>query len=361
MIKILHITPDFNYSCGRSKLVYLYFKYFGNHPDYEIHFISNGGDSLDRLNDKASLKFQRLEFSTGYKNLFYYRNFYTKLKKYIRNNKIDLVHTHHRFPEMVAVKIEKKLKIKTVISTHGFTRGFKNISFQSDKIFSVSNSINRYLMNNFNIKKDKIISLYNPIENVTQIDFRLGEQFKSENDISSDMKLLLFVGRISKDKGIDTLIKSFTSVKEKIENVFLVINGQLEKKKYRQYLDEDKIIYVPPQNDISHLYYIADIVILPSRTDSFPYVMLEAGTFKKTFIGGNTGGIAEFIDDGGNGLLVDPENSEQLAEKIIYLLNNPDVGKKFGENLHRKVNELCDYYSYFNQVEKIYNKLVEAE
>jgi glycosyltransferase involved in cell wall biosynthesis len=86
--------------------------------------------------------------------------------------------------------------------------------------------------------------------------------------------------------------------------------------------------------------------------------MIEAGAFKKPFIGGNTGGIAEFIEDGKNGLLIDPENPEQLAEKIIYLLNNPDMGKVLGENLYEKVNHLCEYNNYFNEVEKIYNSLL---
>ena len=101
--------------------------------------------------------------------------------------------------------------------------------------------------------------------------------------------------------------------------------------------------------------------MLPSRSDSFPYVMLEAGVHKKPFIGGNTGGIAEFIEDGKNGLLIDPENPEELAEKIIYLLNKPELGKMLGENLYEKVNRLCDYNNYFREVEKIYNSLLASE
>jgi glycosyltransferase involved in cell wall biosynthesis len=122
----------------------------------------------------------------------------------------------------------------------------------------------------------------------------------------------------------------------------------------------DKIIFLPPQNNISYLYSVADIVVLPSRIEPLGLVMIEAGAFKKPFIGGNTGGIAEFIEDGKNGLLVDPENSKQLAEKIIYLLNNPEVGKMFGQNLFEKVNRLCDYNNYFNEVEKIYNSLLTS-
>ena len=108
------------------------------------------------------------------------------------------------------------------------------------------------------------------------------------------------------------------------------------------------------------MYLLADIVVLPSRVDPVPFVMIEAGIFKKPFIGGNTGGITEFIEDGINGLLVDPENPQMLAEKIIYLLNNPEIGRTMGEKLYKKVNRLCDYNNYFSEVEKIYNSALRG-
>jgi len=363
MIKILHITPDFNYSCGRSKLVFNYLKYFGNNENYETHFITNGGDSLDRLDDIPSLKFQEYEFSTGYKNIFYYRKFYTHLKEYIINNKIDLIHTHHRFPEMVSVKIDLQLNVKTILSTHGFIKGYTNISFRSDKIISVSRSMTDYLIEIFKVNGDKIITLYNPAELISECSANFSEIYQEQKRVIGNNKVLLFVGRMNFEKGVDTLLNAFERVSSEHDNVTLLTAGQMNEslKKNHSVVNNKKIINISPQRDISYLYSLADIVILPSRTDSFPYVMLEAGQFKKPFIGGNTGGIAEFIEDGKNGLLVDPENPEQLAKKIIYLLNNPDIGKKLGENLHQKVKELCDYNSYFSQVENIYKELIEAE
>jgi glycosyltransferase involved in cell wall biosynthesis len=173
----------------------------------------------------------------------------------------------------------------------------------------------------------------------------------------------LFVGRINRDKGFDTLLKSFNQVISKNKNVILLINGQVEgnRLKLKSVLNDNKIIFLPPQKENSYLYSIANIVVLPSRIDPFPFVMIEAGAFKKPFIGGNTGGISEFIEDGKNGLLVAPENPEQLTEKIIYLLNNPAIRKVLGENLNEKVNRLCCYNNYFNEVEKIYNSLLISE
>ena len=106
-------------------------------------------------------------------------------------------------------------------------------------------------------------------------------------------------------------------------------------------------------------YQVSDIVVLPSRTDPFPYVMLEAGAMKKPFIGGNTGGISEFIEDGVNGLLIEPGNSDQLADKIMFLLNNPVQAELLADALYQKVKKECDCEKYFERLEKIYNQILD--
>jgi glycosyltransferase involved in cell wall biosynthesis len=362
MIRILHITPDFNYSCGRSKLVYLYLKYFSSHPDYDVHFITNGGDSLERLKEIPELNIQRINFSTGVKNILYIVKFYSDLKTYTIKNKIDIIHTHHRFPEMIAVKLSRKFNLNTVFSTHGFVRGNKKSSFKSDKIISVSNSISKYLIEHFGVPRLKIQMLYNPIELFTSEENNITTRFKEENQIKPNQKVILYVGRFHTDKGYDTVIKSFNIISSRRNDLVLIMNGKFKNnmKLVKSIKNKDALIFIEPQLSINYLYQVADVVVLPSRSDSFPYVMLEAGIHKKPFIGGNTGGIAEFIEDGINGLLVDPENPQVLAEKIIYLLNNPQIGRTMGEKLYEKVNRLCDYNSYFSEVEKIYNSLITS-
>ncbi|MBE0572364.1 MAG: glycosyltransferase family 4 protein [Ignavibacteriaceae bacterium] len=363
MKNILHITPNFNYSCGRSKLAFLYLKYFGGIDNYKTHFITNGGDALSRLNEIPNLHFERFDFSTGFRNLIYKSYLYRSLKQYVLNNEIGLIHTHHRFAEFIATKIGTELNIKTITSAHSFVKGFERTSFKSHKIISVSKSLSNYLVIKYCVNKEKLITLYNPIEQPTQIDSETTDRFKLENSFSPDNKVLLFVGRIGKDKGYDTLISSLAYVTRKNKNVILVINGHTKEKvfSHKSTSNNDNIVFIPPQKDNNYLYLLADIVVLPSRVDPFPFVMIEAGSYKKPFIGGNTGGIAEFIEDGINGLLVDPENPQVLAEKIIYLLNNPQIGRTMGEKLYEKVNRLCDYNNYFNEVEKIYNSLLNRE
>lgn len=363
MTKVLYISPDFNYSCGVSKLVFLYLKYFGSKNGYEIHFVTNGGDSLERLEQIPSLKFKILNFSRGISNILYYRNFYKDVKQYVTDNQIKLIHTHHRFPEFIAVKIAKELNIKTVASAHSFVTGYKGICFKSDKIISVSNSVSSYLLNNFNVKKENILTLYNPIEELPVMDSKEKEILKNEFGINREQKILLFIGRINQFKGCDTLLRSFQLVKEEVKDVVLLMCGSVEDKKFSKASvhRNASVILLKPRRDINALYLIADIIILPSLIESFPFVMIETGTVKKPFIGSNTGGIAEFIEDGKNGLLVNPGNHIELAEKIVYLLKNKDFGKNLGNNLYQKVMEQCDYNNYFFQIEEIYNSLLTSK
>lgn len=360
MKRILHITPDFNFSCGRSKLVYLYLKYFANKNEFETHFITNGGDSLGRLEEVPNLKFSKLNFATGLKNLYYISGFYNNIKSYVVKNKIDLIHTHHRFPEFIVNQIAHRINVKTIFSTHGFVKSFKSLSFKSDKIISVSNSITSYLICKYGISRERITTLYNPVETYPIVKNDQMLLLKKKYSIPTNDRVLLFMGRINYEKGYDVLIKAFEIISPRIKDVFLIFSGNNESKKYVPKLARinDRIKIIKPDNESQQIYSIADIVVLPSRSDSFPFVMIEAGTFKKPFIGGNTGGIAEFIENGKNGLLVDPGNHEQLAEKIFFLLKNKDFCKSIAENLYDKVTRLCDYNNYFREVEKIYNSLL---
>ncbi len=145
------------------------------------------------------------------------------------------------------------------------------------------------------------------------------------------------------------------------KNLKLILLGQVEDINISEAIKgfEKQISVIQPTENIIAFYQISDMVILPSRIDPFPYVLLESGALKKPFIGGNTGGIAEFIEDGVHGLLVNPGDSDQLSEKIIYLLNNPLKSELLANALYQKVKLECDCEKYFERLEKIIKELLD--
>ena len=128
-MNILHISPDFNYSCGVSKYIYLLLKELSEIEDIQIYYITNKGDSVERLN-RLNAKVSYLNFKKQSRNPFRFLNNYLMLKKFCVEYKIDVIHTHHRYPELLAYFISKSVKLKTVSTIHSFVQGFKNISFK---------------------------------------------------------------------------------------------------------------------------------------------------------------------------------------------------------------------------------------
>lgn len=153
---------------------------------------------------------------------------------------------------------------------------------------------------------------------------------------------LLFVGRIIPGKGIENLIKSIKLVINKGYDAHLHVAGPAYNSYYLKYLQElAKKLGVAEQveftgglsgNALLNEYAECSIFILPSRDESFGIVLLEAMASKKPVIATNVGGIPYIIEDGKNGVLVNYGDNEELAEKILMLMNNKKLRDFIAEN-----------------------------
>jgi glycosyltransferase involved in cell wall biosynthesis len=112
--------------------------------------------------------------------------------------------------------------------------------------------------------------------------------------------------------------------------------------------------------ELKAAYNAADIVTVPSICfDSFPTINLEAMACKKPVIATCFGGSREAVLDGETGYIVNPFNIEEMADKIAYLLNNPDIAKRLGETGYEKVKKefnlekmTNDYLGWYDKVRK---------
>ena len=361
-MNILHISPDFNYTCGVSKHVFELLKYFDGRKEFNVYFITNGGDALSKL-ENHKIDYELFHFSKGWKNILYFLFNYFYLTRFCVKNKIDIIHTHHRYPELLSTIIAKRLNIRTITTVHSLVKGYKNLSFRSDRIIAVSNTVKKSIIKNFHIQINKIELIYNCIVSGDRPDAEKVENLREKLNIKNTEYVILFLGRLNKIKGIDLLIRAFRKIKPKFPNVKLILVGELLDNTYKQMKvtsDED-IIHLAARTDVNLFFELCDIVLLPSRDDSFPYVMLEAGIANKPFIGSRIGGIAEFIDDGINGFLFEPGNVDELADKIRYVVNNPEKVKSCAKELNKKVKKYCDCEEYFEKLTNIYNGLLNEQ
>jgi len=356
---ILSISPNFNFACGVSKSVFTLLTSDELKKEFNLHFITNGGDALQKL-DKAGINYSLFNFET---DKFFHFDLFKNLKllrKYCEKKEIDIIHSHHRYPEYLSNVIKKSLGIKTVVTVHNFVTGFKRFSYKSDLIITISNAVKNHLINYFGTDSNKVEVLYNCIKPI-YTDKKKIEEIKTFPVIPRDHFVLLFAGRMVLEKGIETLIESFNLLTNSLENFFLVMVGTSESSKnlkpFRS--KSDKIILLPAKDDLRDFYEAADVVILPSLKEGLGYTMLEAGLYKVPFIGSRSGGITEVIEDGINGYLFEAGNASDLAEKIKFIAEHPDEAKKSALKLNKKVLQLCSCKEYFEKLNNIYKSLLD--
>ena len=309
----------------------------------------------------------------------------TSMSKEIENDKPDIIHTIglRSFQSIIAWRVSKKLNIPLVVSdqggltTHPFLAesGFflKTLYKIQDffirkiindaSVISVANEYEQKIFSSLN-KKSRIEIIRNGV-NLKKLVSK--HNFKEKYQINSNF--ILFVGRFSKSKGIETLINAFSIVKNELKDsdIHLVIMGvdfgyQAEMEKLIKKLnlsEEIKVIKNPPRDDVISAYGESEFLVLPSQWELSPLVPLESFAFKKPVISTNSHGIPYTVQNNKNGILVEPENSFELSNAIVKLLNDTELREKLGQSGYNFVNEECNCVSMAKNSLKLYEDILE--
>ena len=139
-------------------------------------------------------------------------------------------------------------------------------------------------------------------------------------------------------------------------------------KKARRLNVEDKVLFLGQQNneEIVRYFDLCDVFILASRNivlkrrvlaEGFGIVFLEANSFGKPVIAGNSGGIPDAVIDGVTGLLVNPEDPKEIAQAIIRLLKDEALAKRLGENGRRRVEREFNLEITENKLKEIIDSI----
>lgn len=245
----------------------------------------------------------------------------------------------------------------------------------SDKIgvLSWDNAQNSYLKNYLKKYKEKFVEIPNGVD--TDIfqsqkkDSRLIEQLK----IKPNEKVIIFVGGLDKQhyfKGVDILLKSFTSLvngynlKAKSYKLIIVGDGNW-KKKYKKQAEKlgikDRVIFTGwiKNEDLPEYYNLSDVFVLPStaRTESFGIVTAEAQACGLPVVVSNWPGSRSTLKEGETGLLVEPSNVEDLAEKLEKLLLDDKLRKKMSQSARKRVVEKYSWEVVIKKIDEIYTNL----
>lgn len=269
--------------------------------------------------------------------------------------------------ENVKLKITNKSFSEIFSSLFYFYIKFMQIQYleRTNNFIAVSEWIKNNVFNGINgtngTKNGNIKVIHNGVD-TKRFSPEMNEDF-SEID-SIDKKKILYTGRLLAMKGLHTLIEAIKIVLKETRDVHFIFAGDGRKnwvnlmKKIIPKENYSFLGYVEYEK-INKLYNKADMFVLPSLTESCPITLLEAMASGLPTISSNVGGIPEIIENNETGLLVPPKNSKELAEKILFLINNRKLARKLSFNGRKLVEKKFDSKIMAEKTKKFYEEILE--
>lgn len=408
-MKILFLTDDFppNSFGGAGIVAYNLIKELKK-QGHDIFIIT----TIQKKSGHEKIKFENLEIFQIYTkyherwrawiSLYNPRTIFN-VKKIIKEVQPDIIHAHniHRYLSYYCLKIAKKYSKAVFLTAHDAMligcgkliskngnciykirahdlfreekkryNPFRNMIIKhylkyTDKIFAVSNALKRALEIN-GIRN--IETIYNGIN----IDEWMADQVKikkfKENYNLQNEKVVLFGGRLSEAKGGEAILRAMVLVVNAVRDTILLIAGK--KDQYAEKMIElaknlgidQNIKYTEGWLDRETMkcaFFVSDVCVTPSiYLDPFNLFNIEAATARKPVVGTCFGGTPEIVIDNETGYIVDPNNVELMAKKIIDLLKNPEKARKFGEAGYKRVGENFSLDEQTEETLKWYKKYV---
>ena len=177
------------------------------------------------------------------------------------------------------------------------------------------------------------------------------------------------MGRLIKDKGIETLFNAFKKVNRVDKNIHLLIAGNIDasnpsaisKNYINSQINENKhISWLGNVTNIKELWKKSHIAILPSRREGLPKSLLEAAASGKAIIATDVPGCREIAINNFNAITVPLDNSDELAKAIKYLANNNEVRKQYGLKSRELVEKDMSEEIIINKTISIYENLYKS-
>ncbi|MBU1148770.1 glycosyltransferase family 4 protein [Patescibacteria group bacterium] len=211
---------------------------------------------------------------------------------------------------------------------------------------------------------DRLVSLaINPakILKIYSLPPRQIEKVRIEKKESTTISCL-FVGEINeKVKGLDLLLKGFSKAFATNQHLILNLVGEGQdlnslKNLAKQLGVSKQVNWLGSLSRFATLTEIAqcDMLLLPSRSEGMPRVILEAFYFSKPVIASRVGGVGEVVKDKQTGLLIDQDDSYQLANKMVQLASDGDLANRLGQQAKSWLNSLPSWSETAAQIKKIY-------
>lgn len=280
------------------------------------------------------------------------------LIKYIKRERIDIIHCHGTPSNAIGILLKKLCKVKFISTIHSDLNyefdGIKKLIYLKieklmlkycDECITVSENLKNKIIKRYGKEEDKFKLIYNGIEinNLADINCNSNTAFT-----------FLFVGRLVEIKNIPLLLEGLKFLKDNKRDFYCNIIGEGEERDNLEKLSvdfgiNDNVNFLGFKSNIQEYMINSNALILTSKMEGIPITIIEAFANKLPVIASAVGGITEMIVDGENGVLYDIQEKEKFFKILLDIIDNKI-------NLCEiKENEYKIYLSKWNREKMLYN------
>jgi glycosyltransferase involved in cell wall biosynthesis len=261
------------------------------------------------------------------------------LKQYIKDNGIDIIHAQTRITQVMGQLLRNATGRPYLSTCHGF---FKNRLSRrlapcwGDAVIAISEPVKNHLEKDFGVDQKNIRLIENGVDiNEFPLASEETKRINRRRFNLDDERVIGIIARLSDVKGQDILISAMKKIVKIIPNAKLLIGGvgKMEpvlKDLVKTFHLESHVIFYPVMNKAAESLSLLDVFVMPSRQEGLGLSVMEAQASGIPVVASNVGGIPSLIENGKTGILVEPENIDDLANAIVGLLQNKNQLKEMG-------------------------------
>jgi glycosyltransferase involved in cell wall biosynthesis len=304
---------------------------------------------------------------------FYDRNFLHQIRRFrrfLKENQIRLVHSHDFYTNVFGTFAAKTARVASKRETGGLRSASQQIiekqTFRrAARIIANSEAVKNYLIA-AGVSGDKISVVYNGLDL---------SKFKTEFDRREilrdfglpDKKLVTIVANLRHAvKNQEMFLRAAQKIREKRENAAFVLAGEGErtaelKKLAGELKIEQDVFFIGRAERVAELLAVSEVCVLASRAEGFSNAILEYLAASRPVVATSVGGAAEVVFDGENGFLVESDDDRKMAEKILFLLENPETAKKYGARGREIVEARFSVEAQLENTIAVYNQVLSGK
>lgn len=343
-MKIVHIDTEMQWRGGQRQAAYLHEYLHRN--GYSTVLICQPGSEFEKYCKSNGLPHKALNMRSEFDIIAGYR-----IARFCKDIGGQILHLHSGHALAVGLWARlfcRKIKLIAVrrVDFHIKKNILSRIKYRNylvDKIICVSDSVRRVLIED-GIDERKLVTIHSGINLNKFNDKSEYKGLKKELGIPENNILVGTVAAIVGHKDYENLINAASIVLKENSNVTFCAYGtgvlEKEMREFVRYLGIEKnFIFAGFRRDVEGFLKNCDLFVLASRKEGLGTSILDAQSHGLPVIACRTGGIPEAVTDGVNGLLVEPQNSQQLAEAIIRLSGNRSEREDYGRKALETVKD----------------------